>query len=62
MPGTAAVVIADVLFILLAIPGIASFAGREEARKLFNVVLIMLSVRMIFSEMKKSNVKITEKS
>jgi threonine/homoserine/homoserine lactone efflux protein len=36
MSGTAAVVLVDSLFILLAILGIASFVGREKTRKLFN--------------------------
>jgi threonine/homoserine/homoserine lactone efflux protein len=38
MSGTAAVVLVDSLFILLAILGIASFVGREQTRKLFNYV------------------------
>lgn len=38
MSGTAAVVLVDSLFILLAILGIASFVGREKTRKLFNYV------------------------
>ncbi len=38
MSGTAAVVIVDSLFILLAILGVASFIGKERTRKIFNYV------------------------